>query len=401
KVIDLGEQYLQGSFVKPGRPVPPTRRIATALVRCDPTGDEKACGLLQMSVTVPPEVLYASYWYRSGTNRTMRDHLARIASEAMELTGKDNAVVLDIGCNDGTLLRCYPPEFRRIGIDASDVARCAGGGLEIVNDFFPSAALDARIGETRCDVITSIAMFYDLEDPARFCRAVKSMLAADGIWIFEMSYMPAMLDLNAYDTICHEHLEYYSFAVVERLTGAAGLKIVKVAFNQSNGGSIRCYATHDGCFKYAGLAAQDAIDDVRRREFERELDTDKPYRHFQDRIEGHRRELSALLKELKRGGKTIHLYGASTKGNTILQWCGIDHTVIPYAADRNPDKAGARTIGTDIAIISEEESRAMKPDYYLVLPWHFREEFMQREAETLGRGTRFIFPLPTIEIVGS
>jgi SAM-dependent methyltransferase len=400
KVIDLGEQYLQGSFIKPGRLMPPMRRIPTELVRCDPTRDENACGLLQMVVTVPPEVLYASYWYRSGTNQTMRSHLSSIAKDAAVMAGTKSAVVLDIGCNDGTLLRAYPKGFQKFGIDPSDIAKGVDGDLEIIQDFFPSAVLAKRLDDKRFDIITSIAMFYDLEQPPLFVQALKSLLSADGIWIFEMSYMPAMIELNSYDTICHEHLEYYSFAVIERLLRMCGMKVVNVVFNDINGGSIRCYATHDNCFKYNNSAFQEAIANVRRKEFELALDTDRPYRHFQERINSHKQELSRLLKDLKRDGKTIHVYGASTKGNTILQWCGIDHTIIPYAADRNPEKAGARTIGTDIAIISEEESRAMKPDYYLVLPWHFREEFVAREAPMLAAGTKLIFPLPNIEIVG-
>jgi hypothetical protein len=398
-VIDLGEQCLQGSFLRADKPMPPLRRIATRLVRCDPTRDENACGLLQMSVTVPPEVLYAAYWYRSGTNQTMRDHLEGIAREAAELADNDSVVALDIGCNDGTLLRGYPERFLKIGIDPSDIAKDVSGTFNIVQDFFPSTALHALLGNRRCDIITSIAMFYDLEQPIRFLQEVKALLSAHGIWIVEMSYMPTMLELNSYDTICHEHLEYYSFSVIERLLGTCGLKVIRVAFNDINGGSIRCYVTHNDCFKYTNLEFQQSIIDVRRREFELELDTDKPYRFFQERINKHRQELSSLLKDLKRAGKSIHAYGASTKGNTILQWCDIDNSIIPYAADRNPEKWGARTIGTDIAIISEEESRAMRPDYYLVLPWHFRAEFIEREAQILSRGTKFIFPLPKIEVV--
>jgi len=399
KVIDLGAQHLQGSFIRPGSPLPPLRKIGTELVRCDPTRDEKACGLLQTLVTVPPVVLYASYWYRSGTNETMRTHLRGIAEQAMRMVANDRALALDIGCNDGTLLRNYPASMRRIGVDPSDIAREAAFKIEVVNDFFPSLALQQLLGDRSCDIITSIAMFYDLENPVGFVEHIKKLLSVNGIWIFEMSYMPAMLAMNSYDTICHEHIEYYSFAVIERLLGMCGLKIVDVGFNDINGGSLRCYATHKDCQKYNDTARLATIDEVRRKEFDLELDTDKPYRGFQERIELHRQELSKLLKELKRNGKNIHVYGASTKGNTILQWCGVDGSLITCAADRNPEKTGARTIGTDIPIVSEEESRAMNPDYYLVLPWHFREEFVQREAETLARGVKFIFPLPEIEII--
>ena len=400
-VINLGQQFLQGVFVKPGSQTTPTRRISTELVRCDPQATEGACGLLQTLVSVPPEVLYSSYWYRSGTNQTMRDHLAGIATEAADYVGKKDALALDIGCNDGTLLRAYPKSFSKIGIDPSNIASAIDGDYKVVNDFFPSPALTEVLSGRKCDIITSIAMFYDLEAPQEFVRALKNVLSQDGLWIFEMSYMPLMLEMNSYDTICHEHLEYYSLAVIEHLLRVCGMKVVRVGFNDINGGSIRCYATHADQYSYSSAGHLAELHRVRQAEFELELDTDRPYRHFQDRINNHQRELSDLIRKLRRDGKTVHVYGASTKGNTILQWCNLDSTLIPYAADRNPDKAGARTLGTDIAIISEDESRAMKPDYYLVLPWHFRKEFVKREQDILKAGTKFIFPLPEIEILGA
>lgn len=398
-VIDLGEQHLQGSFVKPGKENPPLRKIPCTLVRCDPVKDENACGLLQMEHTVPPEVLYSAYWYRSGTNNTMRNHLRGIAEEAMAIVGKARARVLDIGCNDGTLLRCYPDDCEKFGVDPSDVAQEIGDDIKVVQDIFPSKELKSRLGDRRCDIITSIAMFYDLEDPVAFVAGIKEALDEQGIWIFEMSYMPTMLRMNSYDTICHEHLEYYSLAVIERILAAAGMKVFNVSQNDINGGSLRCYATRAESFRYKRDEYQARIAAMRQEEFDLELDTDKPYKNFQNHINVHREELIALLKKLKKDGKRIHIYGASTKGNTILQWCGIDHRTIEVAAERNPDKYGARTLGTDIPIVSEEESRAMNPNYYLVLPWHFKEEFVEREKETLERGIGLIFPLPTIEIV--
>ncbi len=399
KVIDLGEQHLQGSFIKPGKELPPMRKISTELVRCNPLVDENACGLLQTVTSVPPEILYSAYWYRSGTNQTMRDHLKGIADDAMAMVEKSEARVLDIGCNDGTLLKNYPEKYIKYGVDPSDVAQEVNGDITVVQDVFPSAELNSILGKENLDIITSIAMFYDLEDPSAFVKDIKSSLNEDGIWIFEMSYMPAMLEMNSYDTICHEHLEYYSFAVIENMMARNDMKIVKVSFNDINGGSIRCYATHENNFKFKSKNNIESIKDIRQKEFDLELDTDKPYKNFQNRINQHKEDLSSLLKKLKNEGKSIHLYGASTKGNTILQWCDIDNSIVDYAADRNPDKDGAKTIGTDIPIISEEKSRAMNPDYYLVLPWHFKAEFLEREKEAINKGTGFIFPLPEIEII--
>jgi hypothetical protein len=247
--------------------------------------------------------------------------------------------------------------------------------------------------------VTSIAMFYDLEDPVAFAQSIERYLAAEGIWIVEMSYMPKMLEMNSYDTICHEHLEYYSLAVLEQIMERANLRVVRVEENDINGGSIRCYVAKKDSFKHNNPAWRAEIAAMRQKEFDLELDTDKPYQHFQDRINVHREKLLGLLKKLKSDGKKIHIYGASTKGNTILQWCGIDHRIVDYAADRNPDKFGARTLGTEIPIISEDESRGMKPDYYLVLPWHFEAAFVKRESKLLDEGVGMIFPLPEIRIV--
>ncbi|MFC4261707.1 class I SAM-dependent methyltransferase [Ferruginibacter yonginensis] len=398
RVINLGPQYLQGSFVKPGKELPSLRKIDCSLVRCNPEEDENACGLLQMEHSVPSEILYAAYWYRSGTNDTMRNHLKNIVESVIDTVGDTkHPSVLDIGCNDGTLLGYYPKHFIKYGCDPSDVAQEVKEAT-VVQDIFPSEELSKLLEGKKMDVITSIAMFYDLENPVEFVKGIKRFLSSTGVWVFEMSYMPKMLELDSYDTICHEHLEFYSLAVLEKILGMSDMKIFKISFNDINGGSIRCYATHKESSKHDSIENYQLINEIRHKEFDLELDTDKPYIDFQNRIEKLKVELNDLLVKLKNDGKKIHVYGASTKGNTILQWCGIDKNLIEYAAERNPDKYGAKTLGTDISIISEAESRAMNPDYYLVLPWHFKDEFVVREKAALEKGTAFIFPIPKIVI---
>ncbi len=398
KVIDLGPQYLQGSFIKEGKEMPSLRKIDCTLVRCNPEEDENACGLLQMEHSVPSEILYAAYWYRSGTNDTMRNHLKNIVDSVVDTVGEaKHPCVLDIGCNDGTLLGYYPKNFIKYGCDPSDVAQEVKEAT-VVQDIFPSDELFKILEGKRMDVITSIAMFYDLEDPVEFVRGIKRFLSSGGVWVFEMSYMPRMLELDSYDTICHEHLEFYSLAILEKILSMGGMKVFKISFNDINGGSIRCYATHKENSKHDRKENEVLLNEIRHKEFDLELDTDKPYEAFQKRIEKLKDELHDLLVKLKKKKKVVHIYGASTKGNTILQWCDIDNSLIEYAAERNPDKYGARTLGTDIPIISEEESRAMNPDYYLVLPWHFKEEFLVREKAALDKGTAFIFPVPQVDI---
>lgn len=397
--IDLGEQYLQGSFVKPGVLKPPMRKLPTQLVRCDVTRNEKGCGLLQLAHTFPPEILYSNYWYRSGTNATMRNHLAGVAHSALKTAGKPTPTALDIGCNDGTLLSHYPPGTKRYGVDPSDIAKEIVDDIVVINTIFPSEQVLATLPKQSFDIVTAIAMFYDLEDPVTFACKIKDLLNENGVWIFEMSYLPLMLLQNSFDTICHEHLEYYSLAVLEEIASRSDLRIFKVEINEINGGSIRCYACRAANNVYGTQSDREFMQRLRIFEFEMELDTDRPYRDFQARIERLKSELNALLFKIHANGERIHVYGASTKGNVLLQWYNIGRLMVDCAADRNPEKAGSKTLGTDIPIVTEEVSRAQKPDYYLVLPWHFKKEFLERERETIMAGTKMIFPLPTVEII--
>lgn len=379
--------------------MPPLRKIPTMLVRCDVEKNENGCGLLQMGHSVPPDILYANYWYRSGTNATMRNHLGGIVKSALEISSAKSGRVLDIGCNDGTLLSNYSDNFEKFGVDPSDIAQTIQPPVTVVNSTFPSRQLNNLVGDKKFDVITSIAMYYDLESPTGFARAIAELLAPGGIWIVEMSYLPLMLTQNSFDTICHEHLEYYSLAVLEHIARDAGLRVFKAALNDVNGGSIRLYLTKADNNKYDTREANDFLRHLRLHEFDLKLDTAEPYVAFQQRIDAVREKLGALLTAARRKGEHIHVYGASTKGNVLLQWCRIGSSMVDCAADRNPDKYGARTLGTDIPIVSEEESRAAKPDYYLVLPWHFKAEFLERERPAIMAGTKMIFPLPEVLVV--
>jgi hypothetical protein len=264
----------------------------------------------------------------------------------------------------------------------------------VVQDIFPSAELRKRIGERRFDVVTSIAMFYDLEDPIAFARGVKQLLTPGGIWIFEQSYMPAMLRMNAYDTICHEHLEYYGLAQIKWMTDRAGLKIVDVWLNDVNGGSFAVMVARK---ESAYPEATALVDAMLREEARRGLHTLGPYGEFEARIFEHRDQLVELIHGTKRANKTMLGYGASTKGNVILQFCNLTAADIPSIAEVNEDKFGCFTPGTHIPIISEREARALSPHYFLVLPWHFRKTIIEREQAYLAGGGQLVFPLPRIE----
>jgi SAM-dependent methyltransferase len=305
-----------------------------------PAKDQDACGLVQLRNSVPPRILYRSYFYRSGINQSMRDHLAGIArfgDDTVKLQSGD--LVLDIGCNDGTLLKSYQPTgIKRLGIDPSNMVEHArAAGLQVVNDFFSAAALRSAYPEQKPRVITSIAMFYDLENPHNFVADIKASLNETGVWILELSYLPLMLQMNSFDTICHEHLEYYSLAPMERLFAEHDLEVVDVTLNDCNGGSFRIAVGHRGKITPSN-DARDRVQKLRLDEFELALDTDLPYAAFRKNIEKIRKDLRAFLVKAKKQKKLVHGYGASTKGNTTLQYIGATPDLVPAVADRNPDK---------------------------------------------------------------
>ena len=400
-IVDLGDQMLASAFVsETNRDRIPTRKVPLELVRCNPQLDERACGLVQLRHSFPPDLMYADYWYVSGVNQTMRDALGEIASrtrDLVELHAGD--VVVDIGCNDGTLLNSYGVAgLDRVGFDpAQNFAEQKDEFLRVPT-YFNANAYRAVRSAKQAKVVTSIAMFYDLEDPNQFTAEVAEILDDKGIWILQMADLPNMLRHNMFDNICHEHLCYYHLAPLERLFSGHGLKLVDVEMNFVNGSSYRLYIR-----KLAGppptKQARERIAKVRFDEFNLALDTDAPYDAFKRNIERNKHDLLFFLTQAKHQRKQVFVYGASTKGNVLLQYCGIDTSLVPFAADRNPKKWGAKTLGTNIPIISEEEARAKQPDYFLVLPYHFLDEMLVRERAFLERGGKFIVPVPTVRVV--
>ncbi len=390
KIIDLKKQYIQGSFeINKNKK---NYKIPLELLLC------KKCSLVQTKYTVNPKELYKNYWYASGINFTMTNHLKNISKE-MNILIKKKIHILDIGCNDGTLLNFFPNNSIKVGIDPSSVTKnFKGKNIKILNDFFPSKKLIKNYRNKKFNLITSIAMFYDIQKPSDFVKNIKKLLDYEGVWIFELSYLLEMLKLNSYDTICHEHLEYYSLITLKYLMESCDMKIFKIKFNEINGGSIRCYVTHKDNKKYDKKRNLDFIKEKIKYEKKIQINTVQPYKNFYKRIIKLKKQLNKLLRNIKSKEKKIHIYGASTKGNTILQWHGINNKLIKYAADRNPIKWGANTIGSNIKIISEKHSKSLKPDYYLVLPWHFKKEFLKREKSFLNSGGKMIFPLPKIKI---
>ena len=388
-VLKIPPQYIASTFVKSNQDHPMSKvKIPMTLLLCE------GCGLCQLRETVKPELLYTSYFYRSNVSNTMNRDLRSVVADALSrVDWKPGDAVLDIGCNDGLTISLFPPELSRYGIDPAKNIDWShlDPSITIVNDFFPSERLKGK----KFKIITSTAMFYDLDDPNAAVKAIKNALTQDGVACIQVSYLYATIkDLNFYD-ICHEHLEYYSLKTLCRLMERNGMRIFDASTNEVNGGSIRILVAHA-----ASRRPESAnMEYLRLKESVFRLDDPTTYRVFSKLISHSIKQLRRHIRGLAKKGKTIIALGASTKGNVLLQLCGIDKKTISRISERNPFKVGLRTLGTDMELISEEAARAMNPDCMFVIPWNFKTEIIAREKDYLDRGGKLLFIMPHPHIV--
>lgn len=385
-ILDLGMLPFS-SFPSPSDPSPAPLPLKLCL--------NKDSGLVQLKHSVDPEAMYSQYWYFSGVNQSMTLALKSIVEQALNRIGKPlkkGDIVVDIASNDGTLLSSYPDFLFRVGIDPAKNIKPKSCNLHI-NDFFNAKAYKKHLGDQKAEIVTSIAMFYDLENPIQFSQDVKEILKPEGLWIIELSYLPTMLQINSFDTICSEHLEYYSLQSIEYILGKSGLQVEDVELNDVNGGSFRLYIRNQG---YAKVHPN--VEKMRRDETKLKLNEEQTYVQFAKRVEQNKKEMIDFLKKQKELGKKVIGYGASTKGNTIMAYYGIGPDLVSFVADRNPIKWGRETV-TRIPIISEEEARKMAPDYFLVFPYHFMKEFLVREKDFIQKGGKFISPIPKLTLL--
>lgn len=391
-VFDLGRQALTGVF--PGHPDEHVTEGPLRLKWC------KNCQLLQLGDDYDPAEMYGdNYGYQSSLNGSMISHLeskVQRLEENFPLSAGDH--VIDIGSNDATLLRAYSTEgLVRIGIDpvGPKFLDQYVDGIQLLPSFFSAESYFDQF-DKRAKLVTSVAMFYDLPDPLGFVASIAEVLEDEGIWHFEQSYLPSMLRTNSFDTVCHEHVEYYSLRVVMGLLEKVGLEVIDVELNSVNGGSFAVTAAKTGS---SYKPNQVIIDWLLQEEQKLGLDTARPYLEFASRSEGLRDSLVTLVRNLTSEGLTVAGYGASTKGNVTLQYCGFGPDDIAFLAEVNSYKFGRFSPGTKIPIVSESEIPARKPDYLLMLPWHFREGLIKKENDYLLGGGKFIIPFPHVEIV--
>ncbi|MCX5699165.1 MAG: class I SAM-dependent methyltransferase [Candidatus Omnitrophica bacterium] len=392
RVLDLGAQMLTGIF-----PQEKGEKITIGplrLVKC--MGGDDVCGLLQLEHSYNLGEMYGkNYGYRSGLNASMVAHLHSKVKKIMRLVDlRQGDLVIDIGSNDSTTLQAYPASgLALVGIDPTGVKfhDYYPSHIKLIPNFFSSAVINEYFPKQKAKVITSFSMFYDLEDPVEFMRQVYEVLADDGIWVFEQSYMPAMLDMNSYDTVCHEHLEFYALHQIKWMADRVGFRIIAVELNDVNGGSFSVVAAKSGGNFSISPSVKKILDDERLKR----LNTLAPYEAFAKSAAQSKLDLLSFIKTAQAEGKTVAALGASTKGNVLLQYCGLTEKDVSCVGEVNTDKIGCFTPGTFIPIVSENELLAEGPDYLVVLPWHFKKFFQMQEKY---KQFNLVFPLPDLEI---
>jgi len=392
-VISLGEQYITSRFPNYGDYT--TLKTPVDLCVCN----NKNCELLQLYQTVNSNELYEyEYGYRSGINNSMRNHLKQYKEEIENIIElNDGDYIVDIGSNDSTMLNYYSDKYNRIGIDPTGIQfKEYYGNVQLIPKYFTKEVFKNCYGDVKCKIISSISMFYDLPDPVLFAKDIYECLDTDGIWTCEQSYLLTMLKRNSLDTICHEHLEYYSLKQIKLIAELSNFKIIDVKFNDCNGGSFRIYFAK----KQSKMYNENSILINKILEEEQEYynaNDNNIYENFLNSCKTEINKLKDFVDIVNENNNKIFVYGASTKGNTLLQFANLDETKIKYAVERNNKKIDKMT-STGIRIISEEYMREIKPGFLLVLPYHFRNEIIEREKEFLDNGGQLIFPLPNFEI---
>jgi len=397
--VAVEEQHLSPTFVVTNENNPLAAiRVPQTLMLCDRDKNKIGCGLLQLKETVEPDYLYREYFYRSGVSDTMRKDLKYVVEDVLGRSEvEDNDVVVDIGANDCTMINYFPPNLRRIGVEPAQNIDWSHvkPDIKIVNDYFSQKSLRKILEGEKVKIFTSCAMFYDLDEPNGFVADIKSLLHEKGVWCIQLSYLPLMLkNINFYD-ICNEHLEYYSLHTLNYLMNQNGLEIFDATENNVNGGSVRVMITHIE----RKVEKTDNFNKLMEVEDQMNLFDKQTYFDFHEKILSLKNKIKKIIDDEVESGNVVLGLGASTKGNMLLQLFGIDKEVLPYISERNPDKVGLKTLGTDIELISEERARQIGPSCMLVLPWYFKDEIVSREKEYIQNGGKLLFPMPYPHIV--
>ena len=403
EVLTLNEQYLSPTFVATNKDNPLAKiKSPLTLVLCDKSKSENNCGLLQLKEITDADLLYRDYFYRTATNDTMRKDLKELVDQVISIVKPaDQDIIVDIGSNDCTMLNFYDDKFNLVGFEPAQNIKFIdkGKNIKVINNYFNSENFKENFPSKKAKIITSCAMFYDLEDPLKFVKNIEEILDEDGVWCCQISYLDSMIRFNNFYDICHEHLSYYSLESFEYLINKLNLKLFYAETNTVNGGSIRLYICRKKTKKFEKFELTEKLDLLRKEEKNLNLTQSKTFVKFEKTVSNLRTKTIKFVDEIIKNKKIVLALGASTKGNIILQHFNLTKDKIPFISERNPDKVGLRCLGSDIELISEERARDINPEAFIVLPWNFKKEIVEREKKYLDKGGKLMFVMPYPHVV--
>ncbi len=403
EVLTLDEQYLSPTFVLSNENNELAEiKTPLTLVLCDKSKNENNCGLLQLREITEPDYLYKEYFYRTATNDTMRKDLRELVDQVLEISNpKSKDIIVDIGANDCTMLNFYDEKFDLVGFEPAKNIKFLDKGkkIKLINNYFNSKNFKDFFGSKKAKIITSCAMFYDLENPIQFVSDIEEILDNDGVWCCQISYLDSMIRYNNFYDICHEHLSYYSLESFEYLINKQNLKLFYAETNEVNGGSVRLYICKKNSTKYDKDMFIKKLNDLRKKEKMLNLTSIETYSDFENIVNNLKNKTVQFVDKILKSKKKVLALGASTKGNIILQHFGLTKDKIPYISERNPEKVGLKCLGSDIELISEEKAREINPEAFIVLPWNFKKEIVERERKYLNDGGKLMFVMPFPHVV--
>ena len=403
KVLTLDEQYLSPTFVKTNK----NNRLAKiksplTLVLCDKDKNDKNCGLLQLLEITEADLLYKEYFYRTATNDTMKKDLKELVDQVIKIAAPtEQDIIVDIGSNDCTMLNFYEDKFKLVGFEPAKNIKFLDNGknIKVINNYFNSKNFKENFSEKKAKIITSCAMFYDLENPIEFVKNIEEILDKDGVWCCQISYLDSMIRFNNFYDICHEHLSYYSLESFEYLINKFNLKLFYAETNAVNGGSVRLYVCKKDSNKFNKIDMENKLNKLKDEEKKLKLTLSKTFVDFEKTVTKLKTKTVKYVNEILKNKKIILALGASTKGNIILQHFGLSKEKIPYISERNSEKVGLKCLGSDIELISEERARQINPEAFIVLPWNFKKEIVEREKDYLNKGGKLMFVMPYPHVV--
>ena len=403
EVLTLNEQYLSPTFVATNKDNPLAKiKSPLTLVLCDKSKNKNNCGLLQLKEITDADLLYKDYFYRTATNDTMRRDLKELVDQVISIVKPVvQDIIVDIGSNDCTMLNFYDDKFNLVGFEPAQNIKFIDNGknIKVINNYFNSKNFKENFPSKKAKIITSCAMFYDLEDPLKFVMDIEAILDEDGVWCCQISYLDSMIRFNNFYDICHEHLSYYSLESFEYLIDKFNLKLFYAETNSVNGGSVRLYICKKNSRRFENPELKEKLDLLREEEKNLNLTQSKTFLNFEKIISDLRTKTIKFVDEIIKKKKIVLALGASTKGNIILQHFNLTKDKIPFISERNPDKVGLRCLGSDIELISEEKARDINPEAFIVLPWNFKKEIVEREKKYLNEGGKLMFVMPYPHVV--